>query len=955
MKNYWRIIVLSLIVSASMLMFIIVTAQETDNSDTSADFWEEKKDEIVETVASSNQQQQPNTPPQPVVEQPPVQQVEQPASESVASDNTTDQTNTAEQQVQPADTSIQADPVVESAPVVEEDIILSGSCAIHARYLTLPGVIPVVVEWSVSKVNVTSLQWVFHDGATSADDIVNRTYNTTGTYGVSLTCQTPAGEISDTGSITISNAQTGGSLVITSTPLPTLTATFTRTPTATRTPTRTPSPGPSPTPSNTKLPTATKTATSTPTIGPSPTKTPTKTKTPTPTPTLAVECSIDVDQDPNDLGKYTFSIKGGVNVESASWEIDGELFTGSSVTTTFSEEGIIKAEVGCTGGGRTITRTVFVNVVTSIGISLGGGANAQVRQSLTPSLTPLPTLTFTPTPTASQTPSHTPTMTLTPSQTPTDTETPIALAVVPLSEAREDIQTNIEPQSALLPQNPNNAIEPEDTQTLNSEDAPEEPANNPIDADAPDTSQDNPNNPVTSEGSQPDNPVDEDTADDVQPENPESSDQTDNPTNDDTSEESEDTMPSSDNSSDDTSTSSDNTSDDNEDVSPSEPTMTPTAMPLADLPVATLIPDENGLALPDDWEPILSYPPHCVDWLVYHSDRMSSINLYRLGNLPDGQRGNPNLSREPNTLNLGPSISPDRQWVAFASDRDGNFEIYMSAVASDDIRRLTHSNSLEFNPVWSRHSYDILFESNQTGNADLFLMNVTTGESRQLTDHPSADINPSWSPVNPNTVVFQSNRSGQWQLYHLDLATNLITLISDGTANDTMPIFAHRSENIVFLSDRDGDVALYLLREDGTQERISDASAEVRNHVWAPDDSLIAYQSDLTGIPQIYVYEIATEETRRVTGDEETVDSVPSFAPTFRCTGSAIVVYTTTIGAESEVYESRTRPMDAPPIDVAQEAQNLTNDDVSNDGFPQGLATTKSNFARFISFFVDWQ
>lgn len=393
----------------------------------------------------------------------------------------------------------------------------------------------------------------------------------------------------------------------------------------------------------------------------------------------------------------------------------------------------------------------------------------------------------------------------------------------------------------------------------------------------------------------------------------------------------------------------------NKNSSDTDKSAIPTTMPQADVPVTTLSPSQSGLALPEDWASVTAYPPECVDWIAYHSDQMSAINVYRLGKLADGRMGDPNISREPNTLNFSPSISADRQWVAFVSDRDGNFEIYMSAVNTNDIRRLTRSDSVEFNPVWSPHRYDILFESRQSGNPDLVLMNVTTGVTRQLTDHPAVDINPSWSPLNPNIVVFQSNRSGRWQLYRLELTTNLISLLSDGLANDTMPIFAQQSEQIVFLSDRDSaGLALYLLHEDGTQERISDTSKVVRNHVWSPDDTLIAYQSDQTDMAQVYVYEPSTKSTRRVTGNDETMDISPSFAPTFRCSSSAIVVYTTIVGDKSELFQSFTRPVDSPAIDVLRDATNLTNNPQANDGFPQGLTSTKSNFARLINSYVNW-
>lgn len=882
-------IVLFASITVLLLAMFFVTAQddsraESSNVETkSDDFWEEKKDEVIQTINASNEQQT-NSQPEIVVADPPPaidnsasnEQSSEPLAESPtptnqsSKDGSSSNTNSGE-----SGSSSNRNASISALADDDDEIVLGSSCAINARYITLPGVIPVIVEWSVIGENVDSIEWTFDDGTTSSGDTVRRTYQTAGTYRVTLTCETPAGQIIDQGTITISNSQSGGSLIITSTPLPTLTPTFTRTPTATRTPTRTPTLGPSPTPTHTRTATATRTPTNTPTAGPSPTRTPTSTRTPTATATIVVACEIDVDQDPDNLGNYTFSIKDDVNVESVRWTIDGTLFTGSNISTSFTEEGIIKAEVECTGGGRTVLRTVFVNVTTAIGIELGGGANAQVRLTRTPTLTPMPTATDTPTLTPTSTSTLTPqpmltaTWTITPSPSPTETATDILQT--PIDEPIRGVPTS--------------TVEATQVTTVNTTETPVETTPQPTNVDVTITPMATIAQPNTTTSTK----------------------------------------------------------------------VFVASVTEVDLPVATLNPSVNGVALPVDWEPIIAYPAYCSDWLAYHSDRMSKINIYRLGNLPDGQIGDPNFSRGQDSLNFAPSISTDRQWVAFVSDRDDNFELYISAVNANDIRRLTYSDSVEFNPVWSPHSYDIAFESNQTGNSDLFLMNVTTGISRQLTNHPSADINPSWSSSNPNIIVFQSNRSGIWQLYQLDLTSNVITLLSDGSANDTVPIFAQQSEKIVFLSDRDGNwSALYLLHEDGTQERISDTSDGVRNHVWSPDDSLIAYQSDVTGIAQVYVYELSTQRTRRVTGDDETVDTVPSYAPTFHCSGSAVVVYATTIGNQSDVFQSYTRPLESDAINVAQEATNLTNDPLTNDGYPQGLTHVKSNFARLINAALNW-
>lgn len=876
-----------LMISGLLCILIIVVAQD-DSTDTS-DFWEDQKEKIVETVNSSNQNGD-NPPP-----------VDSPA-ESAEIVNPTDvltlesQTQTSggnnppteENEVEsrsgdepsptPYVTSTFTPLPPQSDPNRTFNVLAAdaggefvASCSMDARYISEPGQVPVIVEWSAQTSNITGVLWTFDDGTTSSATTVRRTYSSVGTYRVTLVCDSEAGQITDRGSITISKAQIGGSIVITATPLPTLTPTFTRTPAATRTPTATRTEGPSPTP------TFTRTATGTATDGPSPTPTairtprPTNTIAPSATPTLNVVCEIEVSQDAENPNEYTFTITNQLNVETVSWEIAGTRYTGSTVKINFTEDGIAKTEVECGGGGNMIHRTIFVEIDTRIGIELGGGG-ITIRLSPTPTETELPS----PTATLTQTPNHNNNPAIRPSHTPT--LTPINVIMQPSPTLIETVIQNAPVESPVI----GTLIKPITvTATLSPQNSARATQSPMPDSTASTTEQ--------------------------------------------------------------------------RDTIPSLPATTGTRS--IDIPAFTLSQSAQPLASisREEWNGVIPYGSQCVAWFLYHSNRMEAINIFRYGDLPDGKVANSNISREINTLNVAPSISLDRQWVAFISDRDGNFELYLSAVEYDDIRRMTFSDSVEFNPVWSPHNYDLVFESNITGDVNLFLMNITSGRVRQLTDNPGTDINPSWSTVEAHTLIFQSNRSGLWQIYQLNTLTNEIVALSDGIANDTVPIVANRNHDIVFLSDREGGQALYLRQADGTIQRISDSARFVRNHVWAPDDTLIAYQSDLTGLAQVYVYDVESQQTRQVTGDAETVDIVPAFAPTFRCDTSSQVVFTATVRGDSDVYEAPTRPMTAPAINVDIVAINLTQDDRTQDGFPQGLTSKKSNFARFINSYVQWQ
>jgi tricorn protease len=48
-----------------------------------------------------------------------------------------------------------------------------------------------------------------------------------------------------------------------------------------------------------------------------------------------------------------------------------------------------------------------------------------------------------------------------------------------------------------------------------------------------------------------------------------------------------------------------------------------------------------------------------------------------------------------------PVVSPDGRYVAFSSDRDGNFEIYLANVFTGEAQRITSNTVDDRKPVWS--------------------------------------------------------------------------------------------------------------------------------------------------------------------------------------------------------------------------------------------------------------
>jgi TolB protein len=325
--------------------------------------------------------------------------------------------------------------------------------------------------------------------------------------------------------------------------------------------------------------------------------------------------------------------------------------------------------------------------------------------------------------------------------------------------------------------------------------------------------------------------------------------------------------------------------------------------------------------------------------------------LFRLGSLPDGVTADPNVSRGVGRgiNDIMPATSPDRKWVAFTSNRDGNWEIYISAIEENLIRRITYNaTAIDLDPSWSPSGNEIVYESNRDGNWELYMFNVNTGQEIRLTDNESNDVNASWS-FDGSKLAFESDRDGFWQIYELDIRTLAVLYLSDGLGDDHEPQYSKNGQMIVFRSYRkNANSVIYSMDANGDSvTRISDPSGNALNAALSPDDMLIAYESNLDGDSDIYVYEIASGLTRLLTDN-----AIEDYAPTWWC-NSTTLVFTSDVTGDPNLFEASALPMEAQPIVVESEATQLTFDP-ADDRYPE-YAPSNENASRQYNFLAPGQ
>ena len=97
--------------------------------------------------------------------------------------------------------------------------------------------------------------------------------------------------------------------------------------------------------------------------------------------------------------------------------------------------------------------------------------------------------------------------------------------------------------------------------------------------------------------------------------------------------------------------------------------------------------------------------------------------------------------------NWEPDWSPDGKKIAFASTRDGDYDIYTINLNTGVVKQLTNSPGYDSEPSWAPGGGRIAFASDRAGTRDVWVMRSDGSNPVDITVSSSAiDSLPSWSP-----------------------------------------------------------------------------------------------------------------------------------------------------------------------------------------------------------------
>jgi len=155
--------------------------------------------------------------------------------------------------------------------------------------------------------------------------------------------------------------------------------------------------------------------------------------------------------------------------------------------------------------------------------------------------------------------------------------------------------------------------------------------------------------------------------------------------------------------------------------------------------------------------------------------------------------------------------SPDGKWIAYFSDKTGEYELYIVNPngKEEPVKLTSHKDGYRHTLKWSPDSKKIAW-TDQT--LTLYFIDVATKAITKVDreEYENVDVSLdiksiydySWSPDSRFITYSKMNEAYMYQLYVYSLENKTINCLSNGLFHDSNPVFTKDGEHLMFLSNR---------------------------------------------------------------------------------------------------------------------------------------------------------
>lgn len=207
------------------------------------------------------------------------------------------------------------------------------------------------------------------------------------------------------------------------------------------------------------------------------------------------------------------------------------------------------------------------------------------------------------------------------------------------------------------------------------------------------------------------------------------------------------------------------------------------------------------------------------------------------------------------------------EWIIFASERDGVFNLYSMPLKGGEVRKLTDyadepvrypSLSADERYVVYEQGYKVWRLDLKTGKVEPLSVEVRTDYRRNPVIYKKfTDVLDDWS-LSPDGKYLAVSVRGDLFLVPLDKGD--IIRLTEGPARDRKPVFGPKGEYLAFVSDVTGRDEVHIMNlKSRNIAKLTDSDTLKYEIVWSPKgDKIVVTESDHT----IRLYDIKTKKCR---------------------------------------------------------------------------------------------
>jgi TolB protein len=244
-----------------------------------------------------------------------------------------------------------------------------------------------------------------------------------------------------------------------------------------------------------------------------------------------------------------------------------------------------------------------------------------------------------------------------------------------------------------------------------------------------------------------------------------------------------------------------------------------------------------------------------------------------------------------------PDWSPDSQDIVFQRDECDPVEVWSVDRHGGTPTLLSgttdYETTLGAGPRWSPDGDHIaFFRSDEHDRLQIYVMNQDGSNKTALTSSPGESnvrfpqsIYPDWAPTS-SELIYTKVLAGttQWDPTESDVCKTALvagteTCLTETAGVDEDPHYSPSGDQIVFVSNRDGNRNIFVMNSDGSDQRAitTDGGADF-DPQWSPDGTTIAFLSDRGGQVDLYVVNSDGSDLRRLT-NSKAEESSPEWRP----------------------------------------------------------------------------